>query len=514
MKTVEPDAKEISSIFRSGENCWRIARADKLALIVDAADYFRVFRSVVACARQELLLVGWDFDFELEMLPGESDDNGKAPDGMPNQLGLFLEDIVDRQPDLNIHMLKWNGAVVAAPGRLAPTIALQMFGSDRIHFALDGHHPFGACHHQKIVVSDGSFAFCGGIDVTEDRWDTSEHLSNDPRRKRKDGTLSEPWHDATCAMNGPAASSLGELSRMRWHRATGDLLDEPHDMRAVEWPENLDVDATEIDVAIARTEPPYNGEPLVNEVEQLFINSIEAASDMIYVESQYLTAQVICDALAGRLTEDNGPEIVIVNPESALSQFEDSAMHVLRGRVIERLEAADHQNRFRIFHPVTQEEDAIYVHAKIMIVDDCILRLGSSNLDDRSMGFDTECDVAIEGQSQLISEFRRRLICEHLDASFDEFDTAFSETGSLIQTIETLNKPTGRGFRRIEQQPEGLIGQVLADTRVMDPRYFPGQSTSTGKGIRPRHVATIAGGTFLAFLGWQAWKRWYKSSKH
>ncbi len=498
-----------ASIFRPDENCWRVARADRMALIVDAADYFRVLRQIFLAAERELLLIGWDFDFEIEMLPGESDSAGLAPDGFPNQLGAFLEATVEQAPNLNVYLLKWNGAVMAAPGRLMPTVALSIFGSDRIHFALDGHHPFGACHHQKIVVADDSLAFCGGIDATEDRWDTSEHLPDDPRRVRKDGTPSAPWHDATCALTGPAASALAELSRKRWLRATGDTLERPASVDADIWPEDLDIDAKEVDVAIARTEPPYDDEPLINEIEQLFISSIEAARKAIYIESQYFAAETICEALEKRLKEQDGPEIVVINPDSAMSQFEDDAMHVLRARMIDRLRDADHQDRFRIFYPVTAKGEPIYVHAKIMIVDAGLLRLGSSNLNDRSLGFDTECDVAVEGPEALITRFRARLVSEHLGVAPEAFDEALQQENSLIGAIERLNAPKGRGLRQIDPRPDGIIGGFLANTRLLDPRYRPGQETSAGQGLRPRHLAMIAGGALvggLAFLAWQKWR--------
>ena len=501
-----PDAS--SSIFEPGENCWRVARAEKLALIVDAADYFRMLRSVFIEAKRELLLVGWDFDFEIDMLPGESDDDGLAPDGYPNALGPFLEAIVARTPELNIYMLKWNGAVVVAPGRFFPTVALDVFGDDRIHFALDGHHPFGACHHQKIIVADNAFAFCGGIDATEGRWDTSEHLPMDPRRTRKDGTLSEPWHDATSALTGPVAQALGDLSRGRWLRATGEELTPPDDVRSIDWPDGLHVDAQDVEVAIARTGPPFDGEELTNEIERLTLDSIAAARHVIYIESQYFAAETICDALEARLKEETGPEIVVINPEAALMYLEDRAMHVLRGRLIQRLQAADHGNRFRIYHPVTTEGEAIYVHAKIFIVDDQILRIGSSNVNDRSLGFDTECDIAFEGEQRSVRAFRAKLLAEHLAVPVEKVEAALEETGTLIGAIEKLNATEGRSLRPIEQMPEDALGQFLADTRLLDPRYVPGELTAAGHGLRPRHLAMIAGAAGLGLLGWLAWRRW------
>lgn len=503
--TTMNDADEM--VFFNEENSWRVAKADKLSLIVDGEDYFRHLRAVISAARLELLLVGWDFDFEIEMLPGESDADGKAPDGLPNKLGPFLEAVIEQTPELHIYLLKWNGAVLVAPGRLLPALALDVFGSDRIHMALDSHHPFGACHHHKIVAADNTFAFCGGIDATESRWDTSEHLPKDPRRVLKDGSPASPWHDATSALTGPVATALAELSRRRWHRATGEKLVEPERAASAIWPKDLNIDAANVDVAIARTGPPFDGEPLINEIEMLFLDSIAVATDSIYFESQYFVAETICSALEDRLRQVGGPEVVVINPQFALSDFEDDAMHVLRDRVIERLCAADHEDRFRIYYPVTSAGEQIYVHAKINIVDDQILHLGSSNINDRSMGFDTECDVAVEGTPKLIMSFRTRLLAEHLAVSVERFDQVFSEKRSLISTIETLNAPEGRGLRKIEARTEGLRGAFLANTRMMDQRYTSGQSTSTGQGVRPRHFALIAGAVAIGFIGWKAWRR-------
>lgn len=500
------DGANSPSLF-TDSTTWRVVRADRFGLIVDAADYFRLLREIFLGARQQLMLVGWDFDFELEMLPGESDEDGNAPDGYPNQLGAFVEAVVERTPELHVYLLKWNGAVLAAPGRLVPSLALSLFGGDRIHFALDGHHPFGACHHQKIVVADDALAFCGGIDATEDRWDTPDHLPGDPRRVRKDGTPSEPWHDATSAISGPAAAAFGELSRRRWLRATGDEIEGPSNALEFEWPDLLPVDAEDVDVGIARTEPPFDEEPLINEIEQLYLAGIKSARKYIYIESQYLAAESVCDALKERLDERDGPEIVIINPRNAESQLEDDAMHVLRERLVEELKRADHQNRFRIYFPVTDEDEPIYVHAKIMIIDDHLLRLGSSNLNNRSMGFDTECDVAIEQPAEVIEGFRNRLLAEHLGQTVERVVEVMTRTGSMIGTIETLNSEKGRGLRAVFRGSETVVGGFLANTRLLDPRYHPGENTSTGRGIRPRHLGQIAGGLGAAWLAWRKWGR-------
>ena len=509
---------QTDTLFVPGETCWRVERADRLALIVDAADYFVALREALREAREEVLMIGWDFDFEIDMLPGQSDDDGLAPDGLPNKLGEFLTAIVERTETLDLYMLKWNGAVLAAPGRILPSAAMAAFSDERIRFALDGHHPFGACHHQKIVVIDDVLAFCGGIDATEERWDTRDHTPDDPLRTDVDGDLLPPWHDATTALLGPVAGALGELSRTRWLRATGDTIDPPHaagNARAL-WPDHvgdrgLPVMVRDVDVAIMRTEPPYDGEPMVDEIERNMLAAIRAAGDVIYAESQYLCADSVVDAMAERLREPDGPEIVVLNPQAARGGVEDAAMHSLRARAIHQLRAADAHDRFRAFYPVNAAGEPIYVHAKITTVDERLMRIGSSNIDDRSMGFDTECDIGFEGTHEgaraAVRDLRLSLLAEHMDTDPHIVDEAWRRKGSLVAAIAAINPERGRRLVSIEPKPETLADTVLANTRLFDQRFYPGEETDAGEGLRPRHIAIAAGIGLAAAAGWYAWSR-------
>ena len=89
-----------------------------------------------------------------------------------------------------------------------------------VRFGFDDHHPVGASHHQKIVVVDDQLAFCGGIDLTGHRWDTSAHRPDEPARKTPLGKAYGPYHEVQAMVTGPAAASLGVLARDRW-RALG-----------------------------------------------------------------------------------------------------------------------------------------------------------------------------------------------------------------------------------------------------------------------------------------------------
>ncbi|HSK41588.1 MAG TPA: phospholipase, partial [Arenibaculum sp.] len=166
-------------ILVPGDTCWRIVRADRFAVIVDAADYFRVAKQAMASARRALLAIGWDFDLRIRLEPDREDKS------RPDQLGPFVLELVRDTPGLQAYVLKWDIAMLATlTQQVFPLMALHWLTMPRLHFRLDSRHPFGACHHQKILVIDDALAFCGGIDMTHDRWDTSAHEEDDPCRVR------------------------------------------------------------------------------------------------------------------------------------------------------------------------------------------------------------------------------------------------------------------------------------------------------------------------------------------
>lgn len=494
--------------FDTGRNCWRVETASRFSFIVDGAAYFRALREALVQAERLAIMVGWDFDFEIEMLPGESDAEGLAPDGLPNRVGPFFDALVDRRPGLDIYLLKWSGGALIAPGGLLPAARVKLMSPEQVHLAFDGRHPIGACHHQKIAVIDDSLAFCGGIDMTAGRWDTPEHASDAPLREMKSGEIAQPWHDASAVMSGPVAAALSELARERWLRANDAEMDEEFAPSARLWPDSLPVDLQDVALAIARTHPPESDAPAIAEIERLYLDSIAAAKDCIYLESQYFCCDSITNAVAARLAEPDGPEVVIINPRAAQGHIEDQAMHVTRSRMVRALRAMDRHDRFRILYPVNAEGEDVYVHAKIEIIDDWLLRVGSSNIDRRSMGFDTECDVAVAGDDAASRAFvrasRSRLLAEHLDSTPEQVEAAIARHG-VIGAIDRLNRAEGRGLRDLPLRNESWLGSLLADTRFFDPRYR--RSAQARVGLTSRHVMIGAAVLLGAAVIWQRNRR-------
>lgn len=461
-------------LLEAGRTCWRLERADNFACIVDGADYFRHAKAAMLRAQDRIILVGWDFDTRIALERG-----GRTLPG-PNRLGAFLQWMLWKRPDLKIHLLKSNLRLLPAFDDfwygVTPVALVNRLSSRRLHFAVDGAHPTGAVHHQKILVVDDAVAFCGGIDFTSQRWDTSGHEHDNPLRRAL-GREYGPRHEVGVAVDGAAARALAELARERWRAAVGRSLDGTHPRHGA-WPRTLRPALRDVDIGIARTMPAHADQQEAREVEALNLVAIAAARHLIYLENQYLASRVIVETLAARLRAADGPEVVIVVPRSSESRLEQESMDGARHRLLQLLWAADEYGRLGVYWPVTDGGKPVYVHSKVMVIDDRLLRIGSSNLNNRSMGFDSECDVALENSPpddavrREIVAMRQQLICEHLGVAAEDFERLLRDGLSFLQAVEAL-RGTGRTLRRFTEETVAGEASLLAENDVMDPDHVP-----------------------------------------
>jgi phosphatidylserine/phosphatidylglycerophosphate/cardiolipin synthase-like enzyme len=459
--------EKLRPIVIPGSNCWRISRADCATVIVDAADYYHYIRPAMAEARRRIMIIGWDFDTRIALEP---DEQGKG-----ETLGAFFLRLAHERRDREIAVLKWNfGALKQFFRPAAITWLYRWWRTKRIEMRFDSAHPPGCSHHQKIVVIDDSLAACGGIDISTHRWDRSEHRDVDPHRTGPDGKPYCPWHDATMLMRGPIAADLSELGRERWKLATGEQL-ESIEPCACGWPDGLRAMFKDVDVAISRTHAAYRGTAEVREIERLYIDMIRAARRFIYFENQYFTSAKIAAAIAERMEEPDPPEIVLVMPRSAEGWLEQAAMDGARLKLMAAIGHKDPGNRFRIYVPVTKGRSDIYVHAKVAIVDDRLVRVGSSNLNNRSMGLDSECDVTIDAAlpanrdtGPAITALRHRLLAEHLGCSEEQFAEAEQQANSMVDAIEALRGP-GKSLDLLDMETLGATQEFIAENELLDP---------------------------------------------
>ena len=459
-------------IVREGKNVWRIERAQKASVIIDAADYYAVAKRLMDSAEKRIFIVGWDFDTRIALEP---DEQGKG-----EELGHFLLRLAREKPDLQIDVLKWNfGALKQFVRPRAIAWLWRWWRTPNIDVRLDSSHPFGCSHHQKILIIDDNIAACGGIDISTNRWDTSDHQDEDPHRTGPNGKPYTPWHDITMLMKGKVGEALGELGRERWKNCTREDLD-PIDPADDDWPDGLDPMFDNVEIAIARTRAEYEGNEEIREIETLWLDMVCGAEKFLYVENQYFTSAKVAAAIADRMKAANPPEIVLVMPHRADGWLEQQAMDGARAMLINQVGKVDTANNFRVYMPVTKKGEDIYVHAKLAVMDDNLLRVGSGNLNNRSFGLDSECDVVIdgaraanEGTGPAMTALRHRLLAEHLDCSTETYAAAEKKHGSMIAAIEVL-RGKGKTLKPLPLEEFNDAQKFVADNQLMDPEHPDG----------------------------------------
>jgi phosphatidylserine/phosphatidylglycerophosphate/cardiolipin synthase-like enzyme len=460
-------------MLAAGTTCWRAGRAPRAALLIDMEAYFDAAMDAMSRAKHSVHLLNWAFEASTLFHP-QPGCTGKESD----RIGNFLIALA-RRPEIDVRVLCWKSAMpVAATQHFFPFVDREAFAGTKVKFVLDGKLPIGACHHQKMIVVDDAIAFCGGGDIGPDRWDTPAHLDDNPRREktRRDNKCFDSRHEVMGLVDGPPAAALGELFRDRWRRATGESLGPCEAVRAPKWPGAIKPAFNDIEVGLSRTGAAWRGYPEVRESEALHVASIRAAKTCIYMESQYFTSPVIAAELAKRLREAAGPEVVLISTEHSPSYFDQITMDRTRLSFIQTLKTADQHSRFHAYCPVTTLGRTIIVHAKLTVIDDVLLRIGSANINNRSLGFDTECDLSLEatgptatGNRAEIIRLRNKLLAHWIGGAEALIDQAIQRTKSVGAALEDLRNAGYCRLRPIELTPLRPLAAFVAAFHLGDP---------------------------------------------
>lgn len=417
-------------------------------------------------ARHSITIVGWDIDSRCRLVGPE----GRPNDDFPAELAPFLKALCERNPNLRVHLLLWDFSTLYALEReFFPRAKLAW---DSATLVLDDCLPVGSSQHQKLVVIDDSLAFSGGLDLTIRRWDTAKHRAKDPLRVDPAGEPYDPFHDVQVVFDGDAATSIAELACKRWHSATGEKIpvSAPNDV----WPDGLLPDFQSIDVGISRTMPKNAESPEIREVEHLFLDMIDTAETSLYIENQYLTSCVIAERIARQLARKPNLNVLILAPRSHDPWLEALTMRNGRIRFRTILEAAGTWERVRIAYPRVRNgltSKPVFIHSKIMIVDDRIARIGSANLNNRSMGADSECDLVIEAKSDLermvVAGLRNRLLAMHCGMRTHDVAKALAES-PLVAASRRLSA-RGRSLDDIVRDEPDAAEYASYLEKIADP---------------------------------------------
>ena len=422
-----------------------------------------------------MLILGWELHSRTRLEGAE-----KPTDGAPVELGKLLRWLLKRRPELTLRILLWNHPVLYAVRReLFPRWIFGPRTPDRVEIMLDSHLPAGASHHEKLVVIDDEVAYCGGVDLTVRRWDVTAHHPSEPRRRDYARKPYVPLHDVQIVVEGAAAAALGERARARWLHAGGKPIEPSRAARKTSnaWPRHVKPDFTDVSVGIMRTVAALEErDEEIREIERATVAAIGSGERFIYVENQYVTSKTACEALVARMRSKRNLEVVVVTTREPGGWLEARTMGVGRQQFMAAFDDPSLADRIQFVAPLARcagpsdEESSkivvdgtlsIHVHAKVLIVDDTFLRIGSANLNNRSMGYDTECDIAIEAenaaQRENIASVRNRLIAEHWGSDEKSVQAALADADSVRAALQSLPRvpvfSTAHGSRRARLQP-------------------------------------------------------------
>jgi len=387
----------------------------------------------------------------------------------------------------------------------------------------------GGSHHQKMIVIrhpsslERDVGFIGGIDLSHGRRDDRSH-QGDAQAIELDERYGPrpPWHDVQLEVHGPAVSELDRTFRERWEdptplnhasrlrvlisrAASRDRLASPLPLLLGD-PPVIGSHA----VQVLRTYPsrhrPYPFAPEgERSVARAFAKAIARARTLIYIEDQYLWSVEIANLLADVLRRHPNLQLIGVVPRfpDKDGKFSGPPSRLAQARAISILKAAGGE-RVAIFDVENVSGSPIYVHAKVCIIDDVWVTVGSDNMNRRSWTHDSELSCAVidselddrapldpgglgDGSRKFARELRLSLWAEHLGRAVEDpalldlaqgsvlWQESASELASWKSAAGNGNRPPGR-IRLHQVDPVGRSARGWAEIAyrlIFDPDGRP-----------------------------------------
>jgi phosphatidylserine/phosphatidylglycerophosphate/cardiolipin synthase-like enzyme len=383
-------------------------------VLIDGAEVLPAVAEAIRGARRSVRIAGW------HAAPGFALERGEPP----TVLRELLAETAARGVDVRV--LLWAGAplpLFTPDRRRVRADARELARDTGVRVALDDRERLAHCHHEKLVVVDDEVAFVGGVDLTDlggDRWDTSQH----PARGRLG------WHDAGSRLRGPIVADVAAHFDLRWSEVTGD---EPPAVR-------MPTPAGGTTIQLLRTVPERVYDRIPGGafgILEGYMRALRSAREFVYLESQFFWLPEVVDLLADKVRRPPTERfrIVVLLPSKANNGEDDT-----RGMLATLADADDGRGRFL---PVTIDArtgrtvDRVYVHAKVGIVDDRWMTIGSANLNAHSFFNDTEVNV-VACDPALARTTRLRLWSEHLERPLEDVG------GDPCEVVDRLWWPIAR----------------------------------------------------------------------
>jgi len=399
-------------------------------VLVDGGEALPRIAEALSGARSHVHIAGWHI----------TPDFGLTRDDRASRLRDLLGDLAER---VDVRVLLWSGAPlrVFTPARAAVRrVREELIRGTRVRCALDFHERPMHCHHEKLIVVDGEVAFVGGIDLTSlggDRFDTSDHLMH--------GRLG--WHDASSRVRGPAVADVEAHFAARWREVTGEQLEEAP----------APAPAGDVELQVVRTVPDgiYDFLPRGDfRILEAYTRALRSARELVYLESQFLWSAQVVEILVNKLREPPSDDFRVV---VLLPAKPNNGADTTRGQLGVLADADNGAGRFLATTIVARSgglTGPLYVHAKIGIVDDAWLTIGSANLNEHSFFNDTEVNV-VTCDRAVARETRLRLWSEHLERSAEEV------SGEPVRVVDEMWRPIAGEQLERRERGEPLTHRLL-----------------------------------------------------
>jgi len=421
--------------------------------LIDGAEALPRIAQELDGARSHVHIAGWFLSADFAL----------TRSGEIRVLRHVLADLAER---VEVRVLVWAGAPLPLfrPSRRAVRqMRDELCRGTKIRCALDQKERPLHCHHEKTIVIDDRVAFVGGIDLTYesgDRFDSSAH----PAR----GEIG--WHDVCARIGGPAVADVARHFAMRWREVTGEVLAAPVPLDEVGG----------VELQIVRTVPEhvYRAEPRGDfRILESYVRALRSARRLVYLENQFLWSPEISAILVDKLRVPPSDDfrMLIVLPAKPSSGGDDT--RGVLGELVEADAGAGRLLACTLFARAGRSADPVYVHAKVAIVDDTWLTIGSANLNEHSLFNDTEMNV-VSHDPTIARETRLRLWAEHLELSVEEI------SGDPVRVIDELWGPIGA-----EQSARREAGQALTHRLVR----LPDISKRSGRLLGPLQGLVVDG---------------------
>jgi phospholipase D1/2 len=470
---------EADRILIAGETCGAVLEAPSSGLLVDGHDFYAAVYRALGQAQRSILMAGWQFDGDVDLVRGPDAEGAPGPCDLVG----YLRHLCERRPELDIYILAWDASAIFSFERMPlQRLVFERRGHERIHYRMDNCHPTGASQHQKLIAVDRSIAFVGGMDVCASRWDDREHLADQPLRCSRKRPYA-PYHDVQAFVTGDAVDVLRGWFAERWQLATHSELPIEAPQHRVEIDSTLDVQAPT--VGLSRTWPEMEDCPIpqTRELKELHLRAIAAAKRVIYIENQYFSCDEIERALLERMEDRSAPaplEMAIVLPEKSAGLKERLSIGVYQAKILRELvdTAARTGHRVGVYYSAASGPEGdvpVFIHSKVLAVDDRFLLVSSANLTNRSMSFDSELGLAWEapGECESIRAARIDLLREHAGLEAGEAEAALGPISGLVDRLDALAEAGRHRLRVHRRNQDERPGPILSRFIPADPPFDP-----------------------------------------